>query len=436
MATEPGGGVVVIPEAFFASHSIQIVALAQRFRLPAVYPYRYYAAQGGLLSYGVSNVDLFRQAAPYIDRILRGAKPSDLPVQQPTRFQLVINIKTAKALNLTSRHHCRRAPTRNRIKTFFAAAHLVRKCHFASFRCDARRAVRLPEGDLPVTAGDGTSKSAASRRFVALSAERLAEWMASDLSKLDLLVIQIDGLHIGNDLVLVAALGIDGEGYKHPLGLVEGATENAAVVQALIDNLIERGLDPKICRLFIIDGAKALSKVIRRTFGAHTPIQRCQIHKARNVIERLPKPLHGSVRRALRQAWELDDADKAERLLRNLARRLDREAPGVAASILEGLDEILTVNRLGVPAKLRRSLACTNSIENMMGTVRRVCRNVKRWRNAAMALRWTAAGMMEAAKGFRRLKAYKQLPILRTALVAHAAKQLVTNKIEPQADAA
>ena len=134
-----------------------------------------------------------------------------------------------------------------------------------------RRAVRLPEGDLLATAGDGTSKSAASRRFVALSAERLAEWMASDLSKLDLLVIQIDGLHIGNDLVLVAALGIDAEGYKHPLGLVEGATENAAVVQALIDNLIERGLDPKICRLFIIDGAKALSKVIRRTFGAHTP---------------------------------------------------------------------------------------------------------------------------------------------------------------------
>src|SRR2546425_4190524 len=118
-----------------------------------------------------------------------------------------------------------------------------------------RRAVRLPEGDLPVIAGDGTSKSAASRRFVALSAERLAEWMASDLSKLDLLVIQIDGLHIGNDLVLVAALGIDGKGHKHPLALIEEATENTAVVQALIDNLIERGLDPKVCRLFIVDGA-------------------------------------------------------------------------------------------------------------------------------------------------------------------------------------
>src|SRR5881398_2185731 len=282
-----------------------------------------------------------------------------------------------------------------------------------------RRAVRLPEGDLPVIAGDGTSKSAASRRFVALSAERLAEWMASDLSKLDLLVIQIDGLHIGNDLVLVAALGIDGEGHKHPLALIEGATENAAVVQALIDNLIERGLDPKVCRLFIIDGAKALSKVIRRTFGAHTPIQRCQLHKARNVIERLSKELHASTRRVLRQAWELDDADKAERLVRNLARRLEQDRPGVAASILEGLDEILTVVRLKLPIALRRSLACTNIAENMMGTIRRVTRNVKRWRDAGIALRWVAAGMIEANKGFRRLKAHKQLSVLRAALQAH-----------------
>src|SRR5450631_114602 len=299
-----------------------------------------------------------------------------------------------------------------------------------------KRAVRLPEGDLPAVMGDGTSKSAASRRFVALSAERMAEWMASDLSKLDLLVIQIDGLHIGNDLVLVAALGIDGEGNKHPLGLIEGATENATVVQALIDNLIERGLDPKVCRLFIVDGAKALTKVIRSTFGRQTPIQRCQVHKARNVIDRLPKPLHTSLRKALRQAWELDDADKAERLLRNLARRLEQQAPGVAGSILEGLDEIMTVNRLGLPAQLRRSLACTNSIENLMGTVRRVCRNVKRWRNARMALRWTAAGMMEAAKGFRRLKAYKHLPILKAALTAHHATHTTEQKLEDKLKAA
>jgi len=299
-----------------------------------------------------------------------------------------------------------------------------------------RRAVRLPEGDLPAVLGDGTSKSAASRRFVALSAQRMAAWMTSDLSQRDLWAIQIDGLHVGSDLVLVAALGIDADGNKHPLGLMEGATENAAVVQALIDNLIERGLDPAVCRLFIVDGAKALSKAIRRTFGAHTPIQRCQVHKARNVIERLPKPLHAAVRKALRQAWEMDDADKAERLLRNLAQRLDRERSGVAKSLLEGLDEMLTVNRLGLPPQLRRALACTNSIENMMGTVRRVCRNVKRWRNADMALRWTAAGMMEAAKGFRRLKAYKQLPTLKAALLAHQAKHAIKNRLEENRQAA
>ncbi len=146
------------------------------------------------------------------------------------------------------------------------------------------RAVRLPEGDVPAENGAGLSKSAASRRFVGLSAERMKEWMASDLSKLDLLVIQIDGIHIEGDLVLLAAVGVDGEGGKHPIGVIEGATENATVVQALLDNLIERGLDPTVCRLFIIDGAKALTKAIRKTFGRHTPIQRCQVHKARNIL--------------------------------------------------------------------------------------------------------------------------------------------------------
>jgi len=282
-----------------------------------------------------------------------------------------------------------------------------------------RRAVRLPEGDVPAPAGSGVSKSAASRHFVALSSVRLEEWMAADLSGLDILVVQIDGIHISEHIVLVAAIGIDGDGVKHPLGLIEGATEHGAVVQALIDDLVERGLDPAVPRLFIIDGAKALSKAIRRSFGRQTPIQRCQIHKARNIMERLPKPLHAAVRRALRQAWELDDADKAEKLIRNLAQRLEREAPGVSRSILEGLDEILTVSRLGLPAQLRRSLACTNIIENVMGTVRQVSRNVKRWQSASMALRWTAAAMLEAKKGFRKLKAFKQLPALRAALTKH-----------------
>jgi len=284
------------------------------------------------------------------------------------------------------------------------------------------RSVRLPEGDVPAPAGAGLSKSAASRRFVALSAARMKDWTTSDVAGLDLLVIQIDGIHMAEDLILVAAIGVDARGEKHPLGLAEGATENAATVQALIDNLVERGLDPAVPRLFIIDGAKALSKAIRRTFGDAAAIQRCQIHKARNIVERLPKSLHASVRRVLRQAWELDVADKAEKLLRNLARRLERDWAGVAGSILEGIDELLTVTRLCLPKQLRRSLACTNIIENLMSTVRRVCRNVKRWRSASMAMRWTAAAMQEAAKGFRRLKAHKQLPTLRVALEAHKTK--------------
>jgi putative transposase len=298
------------------------------------------------------------------------------------------------------------------------------------------RAVRLPEGDIPVTRGAGVSKSAVSRRFVALSAERMAEWMAADLSQLDLLAIQIDGMHIADELTLLAAVGIAGDGAKHPLGLLEGAAENAAVVQALLDTLIERGLDPKVCRLFIVDGSKAVIKAIRKTFGRHAPIQRCQIHKARNIVERLPKHLHDPVRKALRQAWELDDAEKAERLIRNLARRLEQVAPGVAASILEGLDEMLTVIRLGLPLSLRRSLACTNIIENMISTIRRVCRNVKRWRDASMALRWTAAAMQEATKSFRRLKAHKQLPVLRAALAAHQAKHASQPALEPTVVAA
>ena len=284
------------------------------------------------------------------------------------------------------------------------------------------RAVRLPEDGLAIADGDGTSKSAASRRFVALSSDRLAAFMAADLSKLDLLVIQIDGLHVAKELVLLAAIGIDAQGRKHPLGLVEGASENRVTAQALIDSLVGRGLDPSVCRLFVVDGAKALTAAIRRTFGKHTPIQRCQVHKARNVVERCPKKHVAGVKRALRQAWEEDDAGKAERQLKELARKIEREAPGVAGSIREGLDEMLTVSRLGLPKSLRRALACTNAIENMQGTIRRVSRNVKRWQHAEMALRWAAAGMMEAAKGFRRLKAYKQLPRLRTALDEHASR--------------
>ena len=276
------------------------------------------------------------------------------------------------------------------------------------------RSVRLPGGDAPP--GAGLSKSATSRRFVALSAARMRPWVATRLDHLDLMVIQIDGVHMADGRLLVAAIGIDATGEKRPLGLVEGATENAATARALIANLIDRGLDPAVPRLFIIDGSKALSTAIRRAFGRDAPIQRCQVHKARNILERLPKSMHASVRSVLRQVWELDDAAKAEKLLRNLARRLEADWDGVAGSILEGLDEMLTVTRLGLPRELRRSLACTNIIENVMGTGRRVCRNVKHWRSPSMAMRWTAAAMIEAKKGFRRLKAHKQLPASRAAL--------------------
>ncbi len=300
------------------------------------------------------------------------------------------------------------------------------------------RAVRLPGdagGDLPAASGDATSKSAVSRRFVALTRKKLKAWLASPLEDLDLVVLQIDGLNVG-DHVMVAAIGIDTGGAKHVLGLADGATENAATVQAMLDNLVERGLDPERPRLYIVDGAKALSKAIRRTFGRAAAIQRCQVHKGRNITDRLDESLHAGVRKVLRQAWEQGDAAKAERLLRNLARRLEHDAPGVSGSILEGLDEILTVIRLGLPAELRRSLGCTNAIENAIGTVRTVQRNVKRWRNAEMALRWTAAGLREAQKTFRRLKAYRQLPFLDAALNEAMRKQGMKTAIEDIEEAA
>ncbi len=295
-----------------------------------------------------------------------------------------------------------------------------------------RRAVRIPEAGVPCGAGCGLSKSAVSRRFKALTQAKFDEWMTSDLSELDLVAVQIDGLHLSDRLLMIGAVGIDASGRKRPLGVIEGATENAAAVQALLDDLIGRGLDPEGCYLFIVDGARALSKAIRRTFGADIPVQRCQVHKGRNITDRLAAKHHAAVRRTLRQAWELDDADKAERLMRSLARRFEQEAPDVSRSILEGLDEVLTVSRLGLPSELRRSLASTNIIESMNSTVRQVCRNVKRWRNAGMALRQPAAGMMEAEKGFRRIKAYRQLPVLKQALIEHRRK----NRLDRLKDAA
>jgi len=273
-----------------------------------------------------------------------------------------------------------------------------------------QRSMRLPEGDVPAPKGSGLSKSAASRRFVALSAARLKEWMASDLSGLGLVVIQIDGIHMDEDMTLVAAIGVDVNGDKHPLGVVEGATENAATVQALIGKSRRTRPRSRCAAPLHHRRLEALSKAIRATFGRDAAFNAANTQGAQHLgppaeIDARPGETHiaaglGDGRRR-----------KAETLLRNLARRLEKDWEGVSASILEGLDEMLTVTKLGLPPELRRSLACTNIIENVMGTVRRVCRNVKYWRSPSMALRWTGAAMQEAAKGFRRLKAYKQLPL-------------------------
>ena len=226
-------------------------------------------------------------------------------------------------------------------------------------------------------------------------------------------------------------LEIVGNGDKHVLAEVEGATENTVVVQALLDNLLARGARSDAAPAVPCRWRWRRSSKRSATRSAWlAAIQRCQVRKGRNRIERLPLHLHASVKKALRQAWDQDDADLAERLLRNLARRLEHEEPGVSGSILEGLDEILTVIRLGLPHELRRSLACTNIVENALGTVRQVTRNVKRWRHAEMALRWTAAGLLEAQKTFRRLKAYRQLPILRNALQEHLRKAQADSAIE------
>ncbi len=174
----------------------------------------------------------------------------------------------------------------------------------------------------------------------------------------------------------------------------------------------------------------------RRTFGADTAIQRCRVHKRRNIIDRLPGRLHASPCQALRQAREPDDAGRAEKLLENLARRLEQEAPCVSFPILEGLGEILTVSRLGLPPKLRRSLATTNMIESAHSVVRQTCRNVKRWQGARMALRWTGAGMLEAGAGMRCLRTCRQLPILAAALERRHGEDAETTDIDQQARAA
>jgi putative transposase len=232
----------------------------------------------------------------------------------------------------------------------------------------------------------GISKSAVSERFVYGTERKLAELMSRDLRQVDVVALLIDGVHFGEHVVL-AAVGVDAQGAKHVLGLREGATENAATVRALLADLAERGLVTDRSLLIVIDGAKALHKAVVDVFGAHALIQRCREHKKRNVTDALPERLRGSIRSAMNQAYATRDPKRARRLLEGLAQRLEHQHPGAAASLRDGLEETLTVMRLGLTENLERVLSSTNLIENLFGRVREIGRRVKRWQNGTMVLR-------------------------------------------------
>jgi putative transposase len=273
-----------------------------------------------------------------------------------------------------------------------------------------------PVGSQVEHAATGTSRSAVSRRFVAATEHALAQLLAADLSGLDLVALMLDGIRVAEHTCVVA-LGITIDGTKVPLALAEGATENATVTRDLLASLRDRGLEVTRPILVVLDGAKALRRAVDDVFD-HPVVQRCQLHKLRNVTDRLPAALASTVAKRMRRAYHHADALAAEADLEALARELDRSHPGAASSLREGLAETLTVIRLGVPPTLARTLRSTNSIESMIAICRDHAANVKRWQDGQMVLRWVAAGMGEAANQFRRVNGYLHLPALRSALDA------------------
>jgi putative transposase len=264
-----------------------------------------------------------------------------------------------------------------------------------------------PVGAAVEESAGSTSKSSVSRAFVERTRESLGELMARRLDDVRLAVMMLDGIDLKGRTNIVA-LGITTDGVKIPLGLWEGSTENATVATALLSDLVERGLDPTQGILFVIDGAKALRKAIRAVFG-DAPIQRCIRHKERNVLDHMPERDRPAVKRRLRSAWADTDHDQALDRLRALAGELDRTHPGAAGSLREGLEETLTLTRLGIKGQLKRTLESTNPCESMIECVRRTSRNVKRWQSGEMGLRWTAAGMLEAEHQFRKIIGYRDL---------------------------
>jgi putative transposase len=275
----------------------------------------------------------------------------------------------------------------------------------------------------------GASKSNASRALIDATTEKLAQFVSRKLDDVDLVAMFIDGIEFAGHSVLIA-LGVTIDGTKEPLGIWAGSTENTTVVTELLQNLVERGLRVEQSMLFVIDGGKAIRKALRDVFGDRAIVQRCQVHKARNVRDHLPESRRAYVARQMRDAYESTSAATAKKKLMQLASWLESNGEdSAAASLREGLDETLTVMRLNLPRSLRRMLATTNAIENMNGSLRRIARNVKRWKDESMIRRWVALGIAEAQKGFRRIKGYKDMPSLLAALRPNTAQLAVEKKV-------
>lgn len=264
--------------------------------------------------------------------------------------------------------------------------------------------------------GYGVKRSSVSRHWKAATAKQMQQLMERPLPK-DLLVVMIDSKFFGGDC-LVAAIGVDLQGRKHVLGLWHGATENSTVVKGLLEDLVSRGLDPESKMLIVIDGAKALRKAVQMVLGGQALVQRCRIHKLRNVLDHLPKDKQPQARWRMQAAWSQKNAKAAESELRKIARWLEESWPMAANSLLEGLEETLTVQRLNITNTLGRSLSNTNLIENCFAQVAHRVRRVKRWNGARMILRWSASALLWAEKGFKRLNGCEQLKDLKTSLLS------------------
>ncbi len=281
-----------------------------------------------------------------------------------------------------------------------------------------RKYARSLEGTSDDVVESGTSRSPVSRRFKAATAKQLTKLLESELSEVPLVAVMLDGIYVDDRVVLVA-IGVDEDAKKHILGLWEGATENTSVCKALLNNLVQRGLNGQRSLLFVIDGSPALRKAIRLVFGDRALIQRCQVHKRRNVLGHLPEEMHASVGKAIRDAYRSSSQKAAKKRLQALANQLEADHPCAARSLREGLDATLTLKGMKLPNALERTLSTTNAIENLNGGVRRISRRVTRWRDGTMVLRWTAAALLEHAKGFRRLRGYRGMPTLVAALRAN-----------------